>query len=187
MRRQLRNELVDQFAQQFWVWSAQVDFQRLLAGKITGQRFHDRVGLAIDTGSGIASLGGAVVQSETAAVYRAMLDAALAEAGPQRILVLKLDHLGDFLIGVPALKQLRELFPGAQITLICGSWNVPTAQKLGVADDVRTFDYFPENTQDWDGQVAKDTVDRDNRLSLFDCFGLDFRCGYFHKAFIIKV
>src|SRR5271167_106161 len=62
----------------------------------------------------------------------------------QRILVLKLDHLGDFIIGLPALHALRELFPAAHIRLVCGRWNQGSARDCGLADEVRTFDFFAE-------------------------------------------
>jgi ADP-heptose:LPS heptosyltransferase len=65
---------------------------------------------------------------------------------------LKLDHYGDFLIGLPALKRLREAFPGDHITLVCGSWNAELARRLGVADEVRAYDFFPENGALWSGQ-----------------------------------
>jgi ADP-heptose:LPS heptosyltransferase len=100
------------------------------------------------------------LRPELANAELASFEAIDGQGSVKRILVLKLDHLGDFLIGVPALKQLREMFPHAQITLICGPWNVTTAQKLGVADEIKAFDYFPENAQDWDGQIDQQVVDR---------------------------
>src|SRR5215831_2532550 len=51
----------------------------------------------------------------------------------RRLLVLKLDHYGDFLIGLPALKRLRQAFPADHITLVCGSWNIGLAKEVGVA------------------------------------------------------
>jgi ADP-heptose:LPS heptosyltransferase len=72
--------------------------------------------------------------------------------GSRRVLVLKLDHYGDFLIGLPALKRLRQAFPTDHITLVCGSWNAQLARRLGVADEVRTYDFFPENGALWTGQ-----------------------------------
>ena len=74
----------------------------------------------------------------------------------QRILVLKLDHRGDFLIGLPALEKLRTTFPEAHIVLICGSWNEVTARDVGIADEIRTYDYFPENSQNWNGQAVEE-------------------------------
>jgi len=74
----------------------------------------------------------------------------------RKLMVLKLDHRGDFLIGLPALEQLRAAFPNDQITLICGSWNEDTARGLGITEDIRTYNYFPENVQQWNGTPLED-------------------------------
>lgn len=74
----------------------------------------------------------------------------------RQLLVLKLDHRGDFLIGLPALEQLRIAFPNDHITLVCGSWNANTARDLGVADEIRAYNYFPENVQQWNGATLED-------------------------------
>ena len=90
----------------------------------------------------------------------AVFDSCVSAGNAPRILVLKLDHLGDFLIGLPALRQLRAEFPDSRITLVCGRWNVATASDLGIADDIRSFDYFPQNAQDWDGQFDAGIIER---------------------------
>src|SRR5215469_5703344 len=77
----------------------------------------------------------------------------------RRLLVLKLDHHGDFLIGLPAMRRLREAFAGDHITLLCGSWNVELARRLGIADEVRTYNFFPENGALWTGE-AHEGLDR---------------------------
>jgi SAM-dependent methyltransferase len=71
-----------------------------------------------------------------------------------RILVLKLDHLGDFLMSMPALERLRSVFREAEITLVVGSWNVDFARALGVADHVVAFDAFPRNSTEEEPNVA---------------------------------
>jgi ADP-heptose:LPS heptosyltransferase len=81
---------------------------------------------------------------------------AFEERGRRRLLVLKLDHYGDFLIGLPALKRLRQAFPKDHITVVCGSWNAELARRLGIADEVRTYDFFPENGALWTGQPFED-------------------------------
>src|SRR5262245_26828004 len=86
----------------------------------------------------------------------ALYDFAVASLPSPRILVLKLDHLGDFLIGLPALLQLRAIFPNAHITLVCGPWNIKTARELQVIDEFRTYEYFPENAQNWGGDAIED-------------------------------
>jgi ADP-heptose:LPS heptosyltransferase len=82
------------------------------------------------------------------AVYRF----AFANKSRRRLLVLKLDHYGDFLIGLPALRKLRQSFPSDHLTLVCGSWNGELAKRLGVADEVRSYDFFPENGALWSGE-----------------------------------
>src|SRR5262252_3266228 len=67
----------------------------------------------------------------------AIYDFAFGGRGGRRLLVLKLDHYGDFVIGLPALKRLREGFASDHITLVCGSWNVEFARRVDVADEVR--------------------------------------------------
>src|SRR5205085_2815895 len=45
---------------------------------------------------------------------------AFEERRGRRLLVMKLDHYGDFLIGLPALQKLRGAFRADHITLVCG-------------------------------------------------------------------
>ncbi len=59
----------------------------------------------------------------------------------ERILVLKLDHFGDFFVATRAFATLRNAWPDAHITLVCGSWNVKFANQLGLFDEVMAFDF----------------------------------------------
>lgn len=77
------------------------------------------------------------------------------EASVSRILVLKLDHLGDFVIGLPALRKLRHAFPHAHIRLVVGGWNREAAEASGLVDVVATYDYFPQDSTHWDGQPVQ--------------------------------
>ena len=61
------------------------------------------------------------------------------------ILLLKLDHLGDFIMSLPAIRALRAHFPAAHITLVVGSWNEALAIESGLADRVIPFDTFTRN------------------------------------------
>jgi ADP-heptose:LPS heptosyltransferase len=54
------------------------------------------------------------------------------------------------------LKRLRQAFPKDHITVVCGSWNAELARRLGIADEVRTYDFFPENGALWTGQPFED-------------------------------
>src|SRR6185312_5611097 len=94
-----------------------------------------------------------------------------ADAGPVRtILVIKLDHFGDFIIAQPALRDLRAAFPEARIRLVCGSWNASGARATGLVDEVRTFDYFPERSAGWNGRPVDDLAVFDAAVAgAFDC------------------
>ena len=75
----------------------------------------------------------------------------------RRILVLKLDHVGDFIVAIPVLEKLRALFAGSEITLVVGSWNEQMARSLGVADRVIAFDAFPRNSSEEEVDVPGKT------------------------------
>jgi ADP-heptose:LPS heptosyltransferase len=62
-----------------------------------------------------------------------------------RIIILKLDHLGDFFVSVKALTMLRDAWPQAEITLVCGPWNVQLAETLGIFDKILPFKFFGLN------------------------------------------
>lgn len=69
----------------------------------------------------------------------------------RRLLVLKLDHIGDFVIGLRALRALRDGFPDAHLTLACARWNADWARRLGWIDSVIECDFFTEMNRDWRG------------------------------------
>lgn len=91
---------------------------------------------------------------------------AAAPVPVQRILALKLDHLGDFIMGIPAIERLRTAFPAAEITLVVASWNEGLARSLGVADHVLLFDAFPRHS-------GEEPVDVPGKTALFDALITD--------------
>lgn len=58
----------------------------------------------------------------------------------QRILLIKLDHFGDFFVAIRAFSLIRDAWPNAHVTLICGSWNVQLAEQLELFDEIIAFD-----------------------------------------------
>jgi ADP-heptose:LPS heptosyltransferase len=59
---------------------------------------------------------------------------------PARILCLRLERIGDLLMTMPALAELRALAPGAKIDLVVGSWNRAIASAIPGIDTVETLD-----------------------------------------------
>ncbi len=60
-----------------------------------------------------------------------------------RVLLLKVDHIGDFVTALEAFARLRAAWPKALITLVCGSWNSELARSTGLFDRIVAFDFYP--------------------------------------------
>jgi len=61
-------------------------------------------------------------------------------AQPARVLCLRLERIGDLLMTLPALAELRGALPGARIDLAVGSWNRDIAAAIPGIDTVETLD-----------------------------------------------
>lgn len=66
----------------------------------------------------------------------------------KRILVSKLDHMGDLVLAIPAIMKLRARYPYARIDALVGGWNLEPAQVLGVFDHIYTFDFFSKKSSE---------------------------------------
>jgi ADP-heptose:LPS heptosyltransferase len=65
-----------------------------------------------------------------------------------RILILKLDHIGDFILGMAAINELRRSWPQASISLVCGPWNTDLARGTKLFDHVFSYEFFGENANE---------------------------------------
>lgn len=65
--------------------------------------------------------------------------------GGLRILLLKLDHIGDFFTAIEAFRVMRQAFADAEITLICLPAVVPLAESTGLFDRVKGFTAEPDS------------------------------------------
>ena len=61
-------------------------------------------------------------------------------ASLRRILLLRLERIGDLLMVVPAIADLRALLPDATIDLVVGSWNRSLAETIPGVSRVETLD-----------------------------------------------
>src|SRR3954466_14585852 len=59
---------------------------------------------------------------------------------PARILCLRLERIGDLLMTLPELAELRALAPTATIDLVVGSWNAEIASAIAGVDRIETVD-----------------------------------------------
>jgi ADP-heptose:LPS heptosyltransferase len=63
-----------------------------------------------------------------------------AAAPPRRILLLRLERIGDLLMSAAAIEAVRAQAPEAAIDLVVGSWNEAVAARLRGIDRVETLD-----------------------------------------------
>jgi lipopolysaccharide heptosyltransferase II len=82
-----------------------------------------------------------------------LLGARTTPMPPQRILLLRLERIGDFLMTLPALAAVRRLAPHATIDLAVGSWNAPLARLVPGVSRVLTAD-APWLTRGGEGATA---------------------------------
>jgi ADP-heptose:LPS heptosyltransferase len=59
---------------------------------------------------------------------------------PRRILLLRLERIGDLLMSLGAIAGVRRLAPEAEIDLVVGSWNAEIARLLPAANQVEILD-----------------------------------------------
>lgn len=84
-----------------------------------------------------------------------------------RILLLKLDHIGDFIIALDAFRLLRDTWPNAHLTLVCGSWNRTTAEEVRLFDTILCCDFYPDSSAAYYKEaVVKEGIEKYCALEL---------------------
>ena len=60
--------------------------------------------------------------------------------GIKRILVIRIDGLGDMVMSTPGFKAVRGIFPNAHITLLAANWSRDLVEEMPTFDEVIYFD-----------------------------------------------
>jgi heptosyltransferase-2 len=98
------------------------------------------VGLA-DAGLTVAAAVARLAPGRRKAAARAAQTArAEGRPWPRRILLLRLERIGDLLMSAPAIAAVRQFAPDAEIDLVVGSWNAAIARLIPGIDRVETLD-----------------------------------------------
>ena len=63
-----------------------------------------------------------------------------AAVPPRRVLLLRLERIGDLLLTLDALGAVRRRLPNAELRLVVGSWNAGLARLIPAVDHVETLD-----------------------------------------------
>lgn len=74
----------------------------------------------------------------------------------QRILVVKLDHIGDFVTCLPAIRRLRHLFPHAKISVLAGPACRAFASLELAIDEFIEFSFFHSRSQLGERELTPD-------------------------------
>jgi ADP-heptose:LPS heptosyltransferase/GT2 family glycosyltransferase len=65
-----------------------------------------------------------------------------AREGVRKILVVKLDHIGDFVTALPAIQQLKADFPDAEVSALTGPSVAPLARSQNIISHVHELSFF---------------------------------------------
>jgi ADP-heptose:LPS heptosyltransferase len=90
--------------------------------------------------AGAVDAGLTVVAGPWALLRRISRERGLPVRGPERILLVRLDHIGDFVLSLPAMAMVRRQWPDAHVTAAVGSWAEPIARLARSLDEVRVID-----------------------------------------------
>ena len=63
-------------------------------------------------------------------------------ASVRRILIVKVDHIGDCITAVPSVRRLKRAFPSAHITMLAGRGTVAIWKAEASVDSIVNFDLF---------------------------------------------
>ncbi len=125
------------------------------------------VGLA-DVGLHALTFLGAPFRSTTAAAMP-----------PKRILLLRLERIGDLLMVLDAIALVRASAPQARIDLVVGSWNLPLARLIPGVDSLETLDVpwmaRGAEAMSWQELISRAKAWRGNAYDLAVNFEPDIR------------
>ncbi|MEI7463630.1 MAG: glycosyltransferase family 9 protein, partial [Candidatus Taylorbacteria bacterium] len=71
----------------------------------------------------------------------------LTKTNIQKILLIKLDHIGDVILSIPAIRKIRTIFQNAEITVLCAPWAEDILKMQPEIDNLIIFRYFEEVSQ----------------------------------------
>lgn len=97
---------------------------------------------------------------------------------PRRILVMRVDQLGDLITSIPAMLRLREAFPEAELSCLVSPNYVFLMEELGIFADIFTLDFPYEQsvgkrhvTLAQQAELRRRLGARDFDIAIDLCFG----------------
>jgi len=114
---------------------------------------------------------------------------------PKRILLLKMDHLGDALWSFPALQALRTTLPDCRLDMLCTPYLSVLFERLDLLDHILQYDSSWPLSQRWrtlaqlrrtqyDAAIVLGPVDKINHLAFLS--GATERWGYAYNRNLLR-
>lgn len=91
-----------------------------------------------------------------------------------QILLIKLDHRGDFVLSIPAIMKLKEKFKNVDIDIVVGDWNVSLAKQLNVFRDVYIYNFYAPKSSVLPEEKIKEETELLKNLRKYD-IAIDLR------------
>jgi glycosyltransferase involved in cell wall biosynthesis/ADP-heptose:LPS heptosyltransferase len=114
------------------------------------------------------------------------VDTGLFKPVDKRILVSKLDHMGDLVLAIPAIMKLRARYPYARIDALVGSWNVEAAQMLDVFAHIYVLDFFSKKSSESATALDNELDSLTKQLKEYD-LAIDLRRQRDTRFILLKV
>lgn len=70
----------------------------------------------------------------------------ISSVNVRKVIIVKLDHIGDVVLSLPSIRKIRKVFPNAQVDVLCGSWAKGLLEQQPEIDNVHTFNFFQEKS-----------------------------------------
>lgn len=77
----------------------------------------------------------------------------------RNILVVKLDHIGDFVTALPAIRRLKSYFPAARLTVLAAPASTAFASVEPAIDEFIPFEFFHARSQLGEKELTRDELD----------------------------
>ena len=102
-----------------------------------------------------------------------------------QILLIKLDHRGDFILSIPAIMKLMEKFKNADIDIIVGDWNVSLARRLNVFRNIYVYNFYATKSSLLPEEKIREEKELLKSLPQYD-IAIDLRRPYETRFLLAK-
>jgi len=96
-------------------------------------------------------------------VYANITHVEFATIDPKKIkniLIIKLDHIGDVILSLPAIKMLRNKYPQARITILSANWAQFFIETTGDIDEFIICNYFNVRSEKGKTEFDLETINK---------------------------